>query len=388
MLPCGLPYFLIRKTQLHKVQCRRAAPAAARRLVRAAVVAGGSAAAHGAPGAGRGRRVAGRRVQGPHRAHPGGANFARRQRAFRRAAASPEMPCEFMPTPACWHPLAAGSWQTPHQLLGLLSHSGSELMPCGQAKIPRLTAISYHLWREPEQLVSCRMVLLHCLCPVTGNLKHQRPAKTRFGIRTPVISCMQLFRADDRTARRQQASAELGVDVDTLKTLPRAVRQAAAAGARFAYTDCYAHDANNTCSLPGVNEDCVPRSANIWARVHCMIQLGRVVRSQVQQSVEAVLQSGFDQLVFCQRQDQRKGRLCCKRQLSHSRFSTQVVWRRCRRRASRRKCWQHKRKRDRQWASCCPRPAPADATRTTTDPGTLLCPSVRLHRCRRHALGN
>ncbi len=40
----------------------------------------------------------------------------------------------------------------------------------------------------------------------------------------------QLFRTDDRLARRQQASAELGVGVEALRALPRAVRQAAASG--------------------------------------------------------------------------------------------------------------------------------------------------------------
>ena len=49
-----------------------------------------------------------------------------------------------------------------------------------------------------------------------------------------IESCMnmraQLFRTDDRLARRQQASAELGVDLEALKGLPRAVRQAAASG--------------------------------------------------------------------------------------------------------------------------------------------------------------
>lgn len=40
----------------------------------------------------------------------------------------------------------------------------------------------------------------------------------------------QLFRLDDREVRRQQVSTELGVQVDQLKTLPRALRQAAASG--------------------------------------------------------------------------------------------------------------------------------------------------------------
>ena len=41
---------------------------------------------------------------------------------------------------------------------------------------------------------------------------------------------MQLFRLDDREVRRQQVSSQLGVDVEQLKTLPRALRQAAASG--------------------------------------------------------------------------------------------------------------------------------------------------------------
>ena len=57
-----------------------------------------------------------------------------------------------------------------------------------------------------------------------------------------VLSALQLFRADDRAARRHQASAELGVDVETLKSLPRAVRQAAAAGA----------PPSHGCGLPSV----------------------------------------------------------------------------------------------------------------------------------------
>lgn len=41
---------------------------------------------------------------------------------------------------------------------------------------------------------------------------------------------VQLFRLDDREVRRQQVSSQLGVDVEQLKTLPRALRQAAASG--------------------------------------------------------------------------------------------------------------------------------------------------------------
>ena len=58
--------------------------------------------------------------------------------------------------------------------------------------------------------------------PHTSSLTRDTNTKQR--------TAAQLFRADDRLARRQQASAELGVGVEALKSLPRAVRQAAASG--------------------------------------------------------------------------------------------------------------------------------------------------------------